>query len=178
MAWATRFGRVSFLALDWRKAFDSINTESMLFALRRFGLPEDFVLMVSSIYERRSFQVRDCGHTSSQRVQRSGIVQGCPLSPFLFIIVMSVIMHDAHAKLSKEAKLAVTEGRLADLLYADDTLLIGSNTKYVGELAAAVEEIGKRHGMSLHWGQTQAMSIGSNEHFRVLAATHCQNRSP
>ena len=119
--------------------------------------------MISSIYHDRFFEVRDCGSTSARRQQHSGIVQGCPLSPFRFIILVSVLMHDAHNLLSEGAKLSVKEDRLYDLLYADDTLLIGTNAKHVGELAAAVEKIGARFGMSLHWGKTQAISVGSSE---------------
>ena len=164
VAWSQRFGQLHMLALDWRKAFDSINVESMLEALKRFGLPLDFINMVRAIYRDRVFQVRDCGQSSSQRNQGSGIVQGCPLSPFLFIIVMTVLMHDAYERLSEGAQLAVTEGRLYDLLYAGDTLLLGTSAKFVGELAAAVEHVGGQFGMHLHWGKTQALSIGSNDH--------------
>ena len=167
VAWSQRNGRLFVLALDWRKAFDSINVESMLLALRRFGLPSEFIEMVAAIYERRFFQVRDCGCTSSVREQHSGIVQGCPLSPFLFILVMSVLMHDAYSLLQGSAAKAVAAGRLYDLLYADDTLLMGDAANQVSELAAAVETIGKRFGMSLHWGKTQAMRVRSSGQIRA-----------
>ena len=42
LARAQRNGKVSMLALDWRKAFDSLRVESLIDALRRFGLPEVF----------------------------------------------------------------------------------------------------------------------------------------
>ena len=41
-AWAHRGGEVHLLALDWRKAFDSINANGLLAALKRLGLV-DFV---------------------------------------------------------------------------------------------------------------------------------------
>ena len=39
LALAQRCGQAGLVALDWKKAFDSINVESMLVALGRFGLP-------------------------------------------------------------------------------------------------------------------------------------------
>ena len=70
----------------------------------------------------RIFQVNECGKASAKHRQDSGICQGCPLSPFLFIIVMTVLMTDAQALLSQGATEAIQRGDLADLLYADDTL--------------------------------------------------------
>ncbi len=90
------------LALDWRKAFDSIDPAALLNALRRFGLPPHFLRVVDAIYTDRSFVVKDSGHTSEARKQFSGICQGCPLSPFLFVMVMTVIMHDAVAHWPQE----------------------------------------------------------------------------
>jgi len=158
-AWGERGGRLHLLALDWRKAFDSIDPAALLNALRRFGLPVHFRRVVEEIYTDRSFFVKDSGQSSDKRKQMSGICQGCPLSPFLFIIVMTVIMHDAVASLGPSSALAYSDSRLFDVLYADDTLLIGSTAADVEALALAVERIGTSYGMSLHWGKTQALSV-------------------
>jgi hypothetical protein len=149
------------LALDWRKAFDSINPEGLLDALRRFGLPEHFLTVVASIYTDRTFQVKECGVSSDKRKQRAGICQGCPLSPFLFIAVMTVLMHDSYKALDNQQR-----GILYDVLYADDTLIIGANAEDVEELAAAIEQAGAQYGMSLHWGKTQGLSVCTNQRLK------------
>ena len=92
--WAMRDGQSMLLALDWAKAFDSIDPDGLLTALSRFGIPGKFLSMISDIYSQRKFSVRDCGHESRQHTQNSGIVQGCPLSPFLFTMVMTCVMHE------------------------------------------------------------------------------------
>jgi len=161
--WAERGARLHLLALDWAKAFDSIDPAALLDALRRFGLPLELRQAVAAIYTDRAFIVRDSGCTSTARQQMSGICQGCPLSPFLFIIVMTVIMFDATAKLGVPAAEAYRQGTLYDILYADDTLLLGTSADNVSELAAMVERIGADYGMKLHWGKTQALAIGTDD---------------
>ena len=84
-AWAAADGKLVFLALDWAKAFDCIEPQSLLTALHRFALPAEFVEMVESIYEHRDFFVRGVGVPSDLHAQRAGICQGCPLGPFLFV---------------------------------------------------------------------------------------------
>ena len=60
LAAAQRNGKVFVMALDWAKAFDSINPEAMLAGLRRFGLPQHVLGVIAAIYSSRMFQVRDC----------------------------------------------------------------------------------------------------------------------
>ena len=43
----------------------------------------------------------------------------------LFVIVMTILMHDAQQLLSRKAQAALATDDLYDILYADDTLLLG-----------------------------------------------------
>ena len=138
------------LALDWRRAFDSINPDALLNSLRRFGLPSQLLQIIKDIYTDRRFCVHECGSVSNPKAQLSGICQGCPLSPFLFVIVMTTLMEDAVNLLSPSALQAMRAGDLADLLYADDTLVFGVQARHVEEFAAAIENMGATYGMSLH----------------------------
>ena len=63
----TKNGKLSIILLDWAKAFDRIRPEAMLRALKRFGIPSDFIEIISAIYSDRTFSITDCGVTSSTR---------------------------------------------------------------------------------------------------------------
>jgi len=109
--------------------------------------------------ERRFF-VEDGGAKSDIRKQQSGITQGCTLSPLLFITVMSVIMHDAVAKLSPAATAAYNRGDLADLAFADDTLVLGASSEHITEFLAAIAEVAAKYGLELHMGKLQLLQVG------------------
>jgi len=159
LAIARRAGSVSLLALDWSKAFDSVHVDGLLDALRRYGFPQKIILVVASLMRERCFFVEDCGEKSSSRRQLSGISQGCTLSPLLFIVVMSALMHDSVAALSAPARQAYMRGDLADLAYADDTLLIGASSAHVTEFLSAVAQAGALYGMELHAGKFQLLQV-------------------
>ena len=48
-------------------------------------------LVIHGKYSGRKVAVPDAGHTSESRPQHFGIPRGCPLSPFLFSIVMTIL---------------------------------------------------------------------------------------
>ena len=62
------------LALDWAKAFDSINLGRLIHSLRCFGVPEAMVQVIGAIYSDRSFYVRMEGCDSDWKQRKSGIV--------------------------------------------------------------------------------------------------------
>ena len=71
-AWSCRGGKTYLLALDWRKAFDSISPDRLMHALKRLGLNDSMLSAVSEIYKGRLFHVRDEGIASSERPSPRG----------------------------------------------------------------------------------------------------------
>ena len=163
-------------ALDWKKAFDSVHVDSLLDALRRFGLPQGFVHMIGAMMRSRHFFVTDCGETSALHSQMSGISQGCTLSPLIFVILMSVLMHDALSMLQGDAREAFERGDLADVVYADDTLLMGVSTLYLTEYMQAVAAAGRKYGMELHYGKFQLLGVRCNPDIRLPDNTCIQTQ--
>ena len=103
----------------------------------------------------------DGGQQSELHEQLSGISQGCTLSPLLFIVAMTVLVFDAVGMLSPEAREAYHAGDLAELIYADDTLLLGVSMKHVETYLQAVFMAGHRYGMELHWGKFQLVTTNA-----------------
>lgn len=117
--------------------------------------------MISVIYSQRTFNIKDpCGN-SDTHPQAAGIAQGCPLSPYLFIIAMTALMHEVDEKIEtqfpKEDHFICN--LLRDLLYADDTLLISSDIDQLQTHFNAVIEVGKRYGLELNFDKTFLLSI-------------------
>ena len=173
-ALALKGGRVFLLALDWQKAFDCIAPARLMDALRRFGIKPDLLQAIQNIYQDRVFVVRDSGNTSTERKQMAGISQGCPLSPMLFAIVMTIIMKDARDSLSDSAQAACANGDLGEALFADDTLIISTQTTHLEEYMAAITRCGSEYGLQVHWGKVHLLSICCDQAIRTPTGTTLQ----
>ena len=113
-------------------AFDKLSHAGLHSALTRFGIDDQFVQVIDDIYDGPTFEVRDQQHASAKKIQGSGIRQGCPLSPYLFVIFLSVLLEDVNMHLRTEllAKnisnpyhIFSANHPLLHLEYADDILI-------------------------------------------------------
>ena len=85
--------------LDWEKTFDNIDKKRLVLSLKRFNIPDPMIDVISSIYHNPKFRIKDSEGYSSVRPQSAGIRQGCPLSPYLFVLQMTVLFNDVHTNL-------------------------------------------------------------------------------
>ena len=72
---------------------------------------------------------------------------------------MTVLMHDAKAAFQRRGFQATDGFPVGELIYADDTLLVGSTADFVGALMLAVQEAGKNYGLAFNWGKLEALPV-------------------
>ncbi len=156
-----KHGKSVFLALDWAKAFDSVSPDGLSDALSRFGLPESFVDMIQAIYSKRCFIVSDAGARSRWHNQRYGICQGCPLSPFLFVVLMTVLLQDAKKDLQDRGVILSSSCLCNELVYADDTLLIDVDDGAIEQFMDCVGKAGAEYGLTFNWKKLEAMAVNT-----------------
>ncbi|CAE8716994.1 unnamed protein product [Polarella glacialis] len=125
-----------------------------------FGIPEPLVQIIAFIYTDREFVVQDAGVKSDLHPQCFGISQGCPLSSLLFVIVMTVLTHDAKQKLCQELGVQLSDSVAAhDLLYADNTLVIDVSGQNAQQYVNCVSDIGAEYGLSFHWRRLEVLPV-------------------
>ena len=88
------------------------------------------------------------------------------MSPFLFIIVQSILFHDIYelVHLDEEPPFFVTQ----DLLYADDMALLCSSPKNLQVLLDAVVSEYAKYGLQINWGKISQVNVNTDENMYRL----------
>ena len=149
-----------FLFLDMEKAFDRCSWDFLIPAMRAIGFGDDFVSYIELAYSQKNAPSRRLhvnGYLGPSFHIRSGVAQGCPISPLLFLLITEPL---SRLFLRHPTLQGVRIGgvRFTISQFADDTTLIlapgdeadAKDLRVVWEEATCMSEnTGKREGQLL-----------------------------
>jgi hypothetical protein len=79
------------ISLEAEKAFDKIQHQFMIKVLERSGIQGPYLDMIKAIYSKPVANIKVNGEKLEAILLKSGTRQVCPLSPYLFSIVLEVL---------------------------------------------------------------------------------------
>ena len=134
--------------LDLKAAFDSVDRSALMSTLVQQGMPVKFVNIIRALYSQTSGRVKVYGELSKSFPTTSGVRQGCPLSPFVFNMVIDAVMIRALEGLHNPGVHFINGENIVDLEYADDIVLLfeqqAESQAFLDRLAEVVKLFGMR----------------------------------
>ena len=117
--------------------------------------------------------------TRDPRIQKAGIRQGCPLSPYLFIMLMTVIMYGVEEGLTENERDIVERSKLhkhvsGKLFYADDTIIMAKTAEAVEVILHRIEE--ESHRYALKPNQNKCIHIQMNRYTEYILNKEMQSQ--
>ncbi|KAF1317072.1 reverse transcriptase, partial [Globisporangium splendens] len=145
--------RAIALLLDFAKAYDSLDRSFLAQALQYLGFPLKFVHLVKVLHSQTTYKFIVNGFLSRKYNVTSGIRQGCPLPPLLFILALEVLYRkieesDEIHGVELQAAGCATEVRLGG--YADDTTIYLSDPKDINAVFAILDKYGAASGLRVN----------------------------
>ena len=137
------------LFIDVKGAFDHVSKAQLLRHMINLGIDGDLVGWTRSFLTNRKVQLVIDGHESKERKIETGIPQGSPVSPIIFLIYISQVFD------------AVIEAcPLVTLLsFVDDLGFIASGTS-VKNITRSLEKVSKT---ALDWGIANAVTYNTSK---------------
>ncbi|KAI0488576.1 hypothetical protein KFK09_028414 [Dendrobium nobile] len=123
-----RFSKVfnGFLAIkvDMEQAYDSMCWSTLERMLIELGFPSRLVHLVMDCIIDPRFSIVINGSNSGWIEGKSGFHQGCPLSPFLFLLCSQLLSNAFRSRGNEvDIRISTNAQRISHLLFADDILL-------------------------------------------------------
>ena len=148
------------LNIDFEKAFDTINWNFLEKSLLAFNFGPHFIHFIKTCYHNTSSCIINNGNISQWFNISRGIRQGCPVSPYLFIIAVELLaINIRENRKIKGIIIGDTEIKISQL--ADDTNCFLSNKESVSEIMNVFKSFSKCAGLSVNYDKTKAKYLGS-----------------
>lgn len=157
--------------IDYTKAFDSVHQESLWKIIRAYGIPPKIVKLIKKFEKNfKNLIEKFCEHfecsiilddkmTESFEV-RSGLWQGCILSPLLFLITIDWVMCQTTSDHSRGIQWTPFS-HLEDLDFADDLAVISATYTHIKKKTNRLSRYAKQVGLHINKQKMQTMRINA-----------------
>ena len=146
--------------VDYEKAFDSVDRRMLWKIMRHYGIPQKLVTLIEKMYEGTSCRVIHDGELSESFEIKTGVRQGCMLSPFLFILAVDWLLREATSGRRDGIQWTLWT-QLDDLDFADDLALLSHNHQQMQNKTTELATLSKSIGLRIHPQKSKLFRINS-----------------
>ncbi len=147
------------LFLDYYKAFDSLEHEFLLQTLRKVGFGDFFCRSIKMLYTNCNSSIKLSSGTSPRFALNRGVRQGCPISPYLFLIATELL--HLHIRESPLKGITVDDTEVVITQLADDTVLFLKDASQVAVALKTLEPFSKVSGLRLNINKCELLPVGN-----------------
>jgi hypothetical protein len=149
--------------LDFMKAYDTLDRNFLYLVLSKFGFGRQFVDLVRRMHSDTTAQYLVNGELSAEWEVKSGIRQGCPLAPLLFIVAAEILALAVQQDPHLEGIRVTRSGAEPHLIstFVDDSAVFLKQGKQLPRLMQLLSEFGQQSG--LHVQPTKSSYICLNK---------------
>ncbi|CAI6012418.1 unnamed protein product [Closterium sp. NIES-65] len=148
------------LLVDFRKAFDSVSRSFLFSTLKEMGFPERFVGWVEGLHKDTRTRLLINSWLGEAVDVKSGVRQGCPLAPYLFLCAVEPLAQEAERR--KIGLCNKANQRLAYVGYADDTTLFLDGKRQISRAEKLLAWFAGLSGLQTNKGKSVILPIGHN----------------
>ena len=150
----------AFLFLDQEKAFDRVNHEFLFKTMKAFGIGDNFIGWVKTIYSNASSILNINGYFSETIPLQRGVRQGCPLSALLYVLVIEVLAIQLRLN-PNIVGFTVGGEKIVSVHYMDDTTIIIKQNRCFKEVIKELELYEEASEARVNYKKTKGLWTGS-----------------
>ena len=138
--------------IDYKKAFDSVESAAVLNALREFGVEEKYVKIVEEISKDCHAEIDFLGEPCRIEIKK-GVRQGDTISPKLFVAALESLFR----RFKWGNGIRIDGESLTHLLFADDCVLFAETVDELRRMMTGLQRESKKIGLEMNASKTKWM---------------------
>ncbi|VDP76563.1 unnamed protein product [Schistosoma curassoni] len=142
--------------IDYEKAFDSVDRTTLWKLLRHYGMLHKIFNIIQNSYDGLNCKIVYGGQLTDSFEVKTGVRQGCLLSPFLVLLVIDWIMKTSTSE-GKHRIQWTSSMQLDDLDFADDLALLSQTQQQMQEKTTSVAAASAAIGLNIHKGKSKIL---------------------
>ena len=146
--------------IDYKKAFDIVDRETMWKLLRHYGVPEKIISLIRCTFQDMNCRSAHDGQLSESFEVKTGVRQGCLLSPFLFLLVIDWIMKTTTTGWDNGIQRTLWT-QLDDLDFADDLAFLSHNHSQMQDKTTLLETTSVGTGLKINRKKIELMKMNT-----------------
>ena len=157
------------IAIDFEKAYDSLEWQAVEYAFNFFQFGPELIKWIRIFYNGINSSVVNNGYLSDYFQLERGVRQGCPLSPYLYIVVAELLA--IMIRSNEDIEGIDIDGTLFKIMqFADDTTILSMFTeKSIAAIFQTFDIFEGVTGLKINYDKTELLRIGSlcNTHAKL-----------
>lgn len=143
-----KMGKLTAVFIDLGAAFDSVNREKIIKAMRKRGVRKRLVERVEEIVRKTKNRVKVKERTGTEFWTGKGVRQGCLLSPTLF----NILLADLEEEMERRCwgGIMIRGEKIYSLAYADDIVLLAEEEQDMRAMLSKLERYLEEKELSLN----------------------------
>ena len=146
--------------VDYEKAFDSLDRDTLWKLLQHYGIPDKCLSLMINSYEDMACRVVHVGQITDSFIVKTGVRQGCLLSPFLFLLAIDWIMKKTTTN-RRNGIQWTPWSQLDDLDFADDLALLSHSHQQMQEKTELLNTMSTQLGLNINRSKTMIMKANT-----------------
>ena len=143
--------------VDYEKAFDSLDRDTLWRLLQHYGILHKLISLIRNSYEDMACRVIHAGQLTDSVVVKTGVRQGCLLSPFLFLLATDWIMK----KTTTNRRNGIQWTPWSQLDFADDLVLLSHSHQQMQEKTELLNTVSTQLGLNINRSKTRIMKANT-----------------
>jgi hypothetical protein len=143
------------LLLDIEKAYDCVDRDFLWKVMESMGFGPIFIKAMKLLHQNNSARIITRWGLSGKFLVESGVRQGCPLAPLLFVVAMLPLL----VSLKEEEPVKVLEEDIRSWMFADDTVIVYNSIADAVKKLKVVEEFGNVSALRMNKKKTECVAI-------------------